>query len=209
MAHLLHIIASPMGAESRSQAIGDAFVAEYRATHPHDTVDVWNLWDGTLHHFDRTSVEGRLAIFYGQEPQGEPARAWREVLETFHRFDAADRVVFSVPMWNSGIPYKLKQFIDCVSQPGTVFYVNPTDGYTHLLAGRGKKALTIYTSAVYGPKVSPEFGSDFQSNYFADWLRWTGITDITEIRSQPTLTGDAEAVQAEALTQAREIARTF
>jgi LacI family transcriptional regulator len=36
------------------------------------------------------------------------------------RFLAADRLLFSVPMWNAGIPYVLKQFIDVVSQPGAI-----------------------------------------------------------------------------------------
>ena len=51
-------------------------------------------------------------------------------------------------MWNAGIPYILKQFIDVVSQPGMVFGFDPEPGYTGLLTGR--KAAVVYTSAVYG-----------------------------------------------------------
>lgn len=102
-------------------------------------------------------------------------------------------VLFSVPMWNAGIPYILKQFIDVVSQPGTVFGIDPETGYEHLLAGRGKRAAVVYTSAVWGPALGPAFGRDFQSTYFEDWLAWTGITDITPIHHHPTLTGDADA----------------
>ena len=87
----------------------------------------------------------------------------------------------------------LKQFIDVVSQPGWIFGVDPVTGYQHLLAGRGKKVAVIYTSAVWGPALGPEFGSNFQSTYFDDWLRWTGLTDISEIRFHPTLTGDRAA----------------
>ena len=61
----------------------------------------------------------------------------------------ADGYLFSVPMWNAGVPYILKQFIDVVSQPGMVFAFDPAAGYTGLLTG--KKAASIYTSAVYGP----------------------------------------------------------
>lgn len=211
MAHLLHIVASPMGAESKSRQIGEAFVQEYQATHPNDTVDTWNLWeDGALPPFDLDAVNGRLAIFYGRTPEGKEATAWQAVLDTFARFAAAERLVVSIPMWNHSVPWRLKQFIDCVSQPGTVFFVDPENGYTHLLADKGKKAAVIYTSAVYAPGVPPRFGvSDHHSTYFRDWLEWTGITDITEIRSQPTLNGDAEAVQAEAIATARKAATTF
>ena len=211
MARLLHIVASPMGAESRSRQIGETFVEEYRATHPNDTIDTWDLWeDDALPPFGRDAVNGRLAIFYSRTPEGREAEAWQAVLDTFARFDAADRIVVSCPMWNHGVPYRLKQFVDVVSQPGTVFFVNPETGYAHLLEGKGKKAVVIYTSAVYAPGVPPQFGAgDHQSTFFREWLEWTGITDVTEIRSQPTLSGDVEAVEAEAIAAARKIATTF
>jgi FMN-dependent NADH-azoreductase len=112
-------------------------------------------------------------------------------------------------MWNAGIPYVLKQLIDVISQPGWVFGVDPVTGYSHLLAGRGKRVAVVYTSAVWGPELGPDFGSDFQSTYFSDWLRWAGLTDISEIRSHPTLTGDREAIRAIAEATARDIAKTF
>ena len=81
-------------------------------------------------------------------PTGEQAAAWQAAKSTFERFAAADEYLFTVPMWNHGIPYILKQFIDVVSQPGMVFSFDPEAGYTGLLTG--KKAAVIYTSAVYG-----------------------------------------------------------
>ena len=56
-------------------------------------------------------------------------------------------------MWNAGVPYILKQFIDVISQPGLVFGFDPERGYTGLL--KDKKAAVIYTSAVYGPGAAP------------------------------------------------------
>ena len=94
-------------------------------------------------------------------------------------------------MWNAGIPYILKQFIDVVSQPGMVFSFDPELGYTGLVTGR--KAAVVYTSAVYGPGRPPSFGSDFQAPYLRDWLNWAGIADVTEIAFRPNLaTADAE-----------------
>ena len=61
----------------------------------------------------------------------------------------------------------------------------------------------------WGPPLGPEFGSDFQSTYFRDWLCWTGLTDISEIRFHPTLTGDWDTTRREANAQARDIAKTF
>jgi FMN-dependent NADH-azoreductase len=103
----------------------------------------------------------------------------------------------------------LKQFVDVVSQPGWVFGVDPASGYQHLLAGRGKRAAVIYTSAVWAPGVGPEFGADFQAPFFTGWLNWTGIDDVTEIRFHPTLTGDAEEAGRIAREAARDTAKTF
>jgi len=150
-----------------------------------------------------------MTIFGGGTPEGEQAVAWQAAQAAFARFDAADRLLFSVPMWNASVPYILKQFIDVISQPGMVFGVDPQAGYSHLLEGKGKKAAVIYTSAVWGPPLGPEFGNNFHSSYFDDWLRWTGITDISEIRYHPTLTGDAASERDKAHQTARETARTF
>ena len=39
-------------------------------------------------------------------------------------------------MWNFGIPYKLKQYIDLIVQPGLTFSFDPARGYSPLLKTR-------------------------------------------------------------------------
>ncbi|WIM98997.1 NAD(P)H-dependent oxidoreductase [Actinoplanes oblitus] len=205
---LLHIAASPRGERSESLAIAQTFLTAARATRPDLDTEEWNLWDGTLPPFGPDAAAAKMTIFGGQEPTGAAADAWAAALATFRRFDAADHYLFSVPMWNAGIPYILKQFIDVISQPGLVFGFDPAAGYSGLL--HGKKATVVYTSAVYGPDRPPAFGSDFQSTYFADWLHWTGIHDQTEIHFRPNLaTADAETDRAAAHDRAREQAKLF
>ena len=41
------------------------------------------------------------------------------------RLAQADRVLISTPMWNFGIPYKLKQWFDLIVQPGITFRFDP------------------------------------------------------------------------------------
>ena len=204
----MHISSSPRGADSDSLRIAHAFTDTYAESHPGETVEHWDLWDGALPAFAE-GAKAKMTVFGGGTPEGEPGRVWAQARAAFERFAAADRVLFSVPMWNGGIPYVLKQFIDVVSQPGWVFGVDPVTGYQHLLADRGTRVAVVYTSAVWGPGLGPEFGNDFQSTYFADWLRWTGCTDISDIRFHPTLTGDRAAEDATALASARDIAKTF
>jgi FMN-dependent NADH-azoreductase len=209
MSRLLHISASPRGAASISLGIANVFLETYALHHPDVEIDTFDLWDGSLPEFGPVATGAKMTVFGGGVPQGEQAAAWRDLEAVFQRFDAADRLLFSVPMWNAGVPYILKQFIDVVSQPGWIFGVNAETGYIPLLANKGKKAAVIYTSGVWGPGVSAAFGSDFHSTFFDDWLRWTGITDISDIRYHPTLTGDATAALHAAHERAREVAAGF
>jgi FMN-dependent NADH-azoreductase len=208
MSRLLHISSSPRGEDSVSLKIADAHIDAYRAAYPDDEVEHWDLWDGTLPAFGPAGAKAKMTVFGGGEPTGAQADAWRAARAAFERFDAADRLLFSVPMWNAGVPFVLKQLIDVISQPGWIFGVDPLSGYTPLLAGQGKQAVVIYTSAVWGPELGPEFGRDFQSPFFRDWLEWTGITDITEIHYHPTLVGDSDAALDAALAEAEHVGRS-
>ena len=208
MSALLHVAASPRGSASESRALAATFLTAFAETHPDVPVDTLDLWDGTLPAFGAAATAGKMALFAGQEPQGEAAEAWQAVEATFRRFAAADRYLFSVPMWNAGVPYVLKQFIDVVSQPGLLFDFDPATGYRGLLAGR--KAAVVYTSAVYGDGRGPAFGNDFQAPYVEDWLRFVGITDISSVSFRPNLaTADAEAGRQRAHAEARDLGKRF
>ena len=149
-----------------------------------------------------------MAIFAGQEFTPDQAAAWSAVEETFARFDAADEYVFSVPMWNAGVPYVLKQLIDVISQPGLLFGFDPEHGYTGLL--RNKRAVVAATSAVYGVGRPASFGSDFQTTFFEDWLQWAGISDITTLEFRPNVAvADADQRRVEAHQRAVEAGRAF
>jgi FMN-dependent NADH-azoreductase len=172
------------------------------------TIGTFDLWDGSLPGFGPAAAAAKMNVFAGRAPSGDQAAAWQAAERTFRRLADADYYLFSVPMWNHGIPYVLKQFIDVVSQPGMVFAFDAEHGYTGLLTG--KRAVVIYTSAVYGTGRPAAFGSDFQAPYFNDWLAWTGITDTTEICFRPDLaTADADAGRQAAHAAAREAAKKF
>lgn len=208
MTRLLHISSSPRGAASESLQIADAFLAAYRETHAAAELDTFDLWDGTLPPFGPAAAAAKMAVFAGETPTGAAGAAWQAAQDTFHRFAAADHYLFSVPMWNAGVPYILKQFIDVITQPGLAFGFDPEHGYTGLLSG--KKAATLYTTAVYAPGRPPSFGSDFMEPYLADWLTFIGITSVHAVRFQPNLvTAEADAGRRAAHAEARDLGKTF
>lgn len=185
MPRLLYIKASPRP-ESRSIAIAGAYLDALKAKRPDLDVDVLPLWSEPLPHFDGDKANAKLSVITGQAHTASQKTAWDEVLAIIARFKAADMYLFAVPMWNGGIPYRLKQYIDIVHQPGELFGLDPATGYFGLL--KNKRAVIAYTSGAYAPdKPSPAFGSDHHAAYMRSWLNQAGITDITELRHQPTL----------------------
>jgi FMN-dependent NADH-azoreductase len=208
MTTLLHISASPRGDRSESLSLARSFLDAYREQNPDHALVEWDLWDGSLPEFGPAAASAKMDVFAGLEPSGAAGAAWRDVRAAFERFAAADRYLFSVPMWNAGVPYILKQFIDVVSQPGMVFGFDPVTGYSGLVTGR--KCAVIYTSAVFGDGRGSAFGNDFQAPYFEDWLRWAGINDITSIQFRPNLaTTDAESGRRTARAQAVQAGKAF
>ena len=208
MSTLLHIAASPRGLASQSLHIAETFLETYRESHPEAAVTTWDIWDGTVPEFGPAAAGAKMTVFGGGTPEGEQGAAWQAAQDAFARFDAADRLLLSVPMWNAGIPYKLKQLIDVISQPGMIFGFDPVTGYTGLL--ENKRVAVIYTGAVYGPDRGPGFGNDFQQPFFEDWLRWAGVDDIRSIAFRPNLaTADPEPGRRAAHAEATEVARGF
>jgi FMN-dependent NADH-azoreductase len=205
MRKLLHVSASPRGPRSESLAIAATFLEAFRETHPGVEVETWDLWDGSLPAFGPEAAAAKMEVFAGGSPTGT---AWQAAVDTFHRFADADAYLFSVPMWNAGVPYILKQLIDVISQPGMVFSFDPVEGYTGLLTGR--RAAVVYTGAVYGPGRGPAFGSDFQQPFLEDWLRWAGIEPAVDISFRPNLaTADADTARRIAHARARDAGKIF
>ena len=197
MSKLLYIQASPRIGRSASIAVAEHFLAAYRAKHPGDTVETLNLWETELPEFDGATIDAKYAVMHGQAHTPAQFEAWKAVTRIADRFKSADKYLFSLPMWNFGIPYKLKHFIDVLVQPGLTFTVTPEGGYKGLVTG--KPAVAIYArGGAYGPGTGAE-GYDAQSAYMRQILGFIGFADIKEIFVEPTLAGttaNADAVAA-------------
>jgi len=98
--------------------------------------------------------------------------------------------LFSLPMWNFGVPYVLKHLIDVIVQPGLTFSFSPTEGYKGLVTG--KKAVAVYArGGAYGPGTGAE-AYDLQSKTLGGILGFIGITDVTSIFVESTLAAPAD-----------------
>jgi len=209
MSKLLHIEASPRGQRSASITVARHFLDVYRAKHPGDTVETFDLWETSLPEFNGATIDAKYAVLHGQKLTADQDRAWQVVTKVADHFKSADKYLFSLPMWNFGIPYKLKHFIDVLVQPGLTFSFTPGEGYKGLVTG--KPATVIYArGGAYGPGSGAE-GYDSQSAYLRQILGFIGIAGLKEIFVEPTMasaTSKEEAVSA-ASAKVDALAGTF
>lgn len=209
MSKLLHVEASPRGDRSASVTVAKHFIDAYKAAHPGDTVETLDLWHTDLPEFNGATIDAKYAVMHGQQHTPEQLQAWQKVVAVADHFKSADKYVFSLPMWNFGIPYKLKHFIDVLAQPGLAFSFTPGEGYKGLITG--KSAVVIYArGGAYGPGTGAE-GYDAQSTYMKQILGFIGFTDIKEIFVEPTLASPTSKDEAIAASnkKASDLVSTF
>lgn len=199
MRRLLHIQASPRGARSRSDAIGLYFLDALQARVQELDIATLNVFDADLPAFDRTAIEGRYGLLMGEPVPPEQHQAWSELRTIVDHFLSFDTWLFTVPMWNFGLPYRLKHYVDLVTHPGLTFR-NDADGNVEGLAA-GRTAIIVAASAMpFG--ANPEIdGLDFQLSYLRAWLGFIGVTDIQAVRVAGTF--GPEAIVQAAMAKAR------
>jgi FMN-dependent NADH-azoreductase len=188
MPTLLHIEASPRKTRSASLDVAHAYIDAYRATHPDHTVDVLDLWSIDLPEFDGVALDAKYAEMSNTPLNEAQQRAWTSIRQLAQRLHDADTLLFSVPLWNFSIPYKLKHFIDVVSQGGILFSVDER-GLNGLL--KNKKAVVMYARGLDFSMESstPAHTFDFQRPYMEAWLRFIGVTEVESVIVEKTLFG--------------------
>jgi len=179
MKKLLYIQASPRGEKSNSLKLANEYLAGYQEKYPDATIDTIDPWDANLPEFDGDSAAAKVS-FFGEAAMNERQKTvYDELVSIFNRFNAADDYLFATPMWNFGVPYKLKQYIDILSMPGTLFGFEPAKGYIGLL--KNKRAVIVSTAAIYMPGLSKAYGTDYSTPYLTDWLNFAGVSDVTSV----------------------------
>jgi FMN-dependent NADH-azoreductase len=205
--HLLHVIGSPRD-RSASRQVANAFIDEWKTQHPEGTLDDLDVWTIDLPAFDGPVLEAKYAGIEGRPLDAKQSAAWQTVQSLAERFHRADLILFSVPMWNFGIPYRLKHLIDVISQKDVLFTFDER-GPNGMLDGR-----TVVTVAARGVQLGTDFPPElynFQSTYMAMWARMVGITDTHVIEVEKTLAGAEQdrTSRESASEQARDLARAL
>jgi len=205
---LLHLDASPRGERSRSRPVAEAWITALEALVPLEVSRI-DLSAETLPSLGLGMIEGRYARIIGANVDPALAAEWDRVDAVGRNFLAHDAILISTPMWNFGIPYPLKHYIDCVTQPGIAFTNNAAGEVIGHAAG--KPAMVIAASALDIDPAGPLASFDFQLAYLERWLGFIGVSDIHTLRVAPTYgaEGEVQAVVAAAAERARAMAPGF
>lgn len=200
MSHLLYIEASPRKKRSSSIEIARIYLNTYRESHPKDDIEILDLWQRELPRFDGDVIDSKYAIMHGESHTEAQRKSWRAVEQVIADFKRADSYLFSIPMWNFGIPYPLKHYFDVIVQPSYTFNFSPSEGYKGLVTG--KPAVIIYSrGGAYGPGTGGE-ALDFQKTYMETILKFIGFSDIKSIVIEPTLS--SPEAKEKAMEQAKK-----
>jgi FMN-dependent NADH-azoreductase len=210
MANLLYVECSPRKAFSASIEVCRAFLDSYRTANPADDIQTLDIWNLAMPEFDNDVLAAKYAGLSGTPLTRAQTSAWRRIEELAAPFHAADKLLFGVPLWNFGIPYRLKHLIDVISQKDVLFTFDGT-GFAGKLAGR--KAAVVYARGLdYASPGSftPAREYDLQRPYVEMWLKFVGVTDVHGIVVEKTLFGpDGQADRSAAIEEARTLGKRF
>lgn len=198
MKTLLHIIATPRGASSSTLKISEEILNTFRRQHPDGRIDTLDLFVEPLPSMTLHATNGKYCLLSGKELDAETRPAWVPIEAHIKRFLAADIVVISTPMWNFGMPYVLKHYIDVIVQPRHLFRY--TENGPEGLA-TGKKVFVVTTrGGDYSEGPAKAFDQLEPSLRIV--LGFIGIPDPIFINGQPMAAGP-EVVQQK-LEEARQ-----
>ncbi|MDN7427162.1 FMN-dependent NADH-azoreductase [Burkholderia sp. AU45388] len=201
---LLNIVSSPRGARSASIAVANAFVDAYRNAGTPIDVDTLNVWEENLPEFDGHAIGAKYKGVANEPMNAAEQSVWRRIQSLAKRFQAADRIVVGVPMWNFGYPYKLKQLIDLVSQRNMLFTF---DGASYGPLLEIPRALVIHVRGQgeeTGAGRAGRAGFGHQADYIEFWLKLIGVNEVRNLTVEHTW--NARAHESIERAQARAIA---
>jgi len=194
MSNVLLIHSSVFGEKSQSLALARDFLKRY----PHRSLVERALSPRTMPHLDGETFAAMGAPADALTGAQRAAVALSDTL--IAELEAADTIVFALPMYNFSIPSTLKAWIDHVARRGRTFRYSE-QGPEGLL--KGKKVFVLAARGGVYSNGTPSAAFDFQEPYLRAVLAFIGLTDVTFIHLEGLAMGPqaADASRAKALAE--------
>ena len=196
MTNILHITASIRGEESVSRSLGNKLV-EGLAAKQDAAVITRNLAKNDLPFIDAERHAANLAPY--AERSGDQHALAKIADELIDELEAADTIVFSVPVYNFTVPATLKAWADLVARAGRTFRYTE-NGPEGLLTGK-----KVYITAASG---GTGMGSDidFMSPWLKFFLGFLGMKDVELVAADGIMGEGGEEKIADAHEEVEKLA---
>jgi len=181
-ARLLHVICTPRGLASNTARVSNVLLEALLEKNDDLTVTTLDLFKADLPSVAGKNIESKYMLMTGQTLDDSAQTSWRQIERSIEQFLDADIYLLTVPMWNFGIPYALKYYIDAIVQPGYLFRYTE-DGRPEGLV-KGRKMICV-TSRGGDYSSGPLKAYDFVENYLRTIFGFVGITDMRFFNVQP------------------------
>ena len=182
-----------------SMSATNRMVAHLLAKLPAGSVQTVNLAETDIQPLDKAAVEMFIAtVFQRQQPNAEQAALLARLMSVVEQVKSARRLVIAYPMYNFGIPARLKDWLDNLVVPGETFRYGE-DGAPQGLMGAHKVLLLQASGSVYS-EGRPMAQMDFASSYLKTLLGgFLGFASVDTVYAEGTA-GDWEAAVQRACT---------
>jgi len=196
MTNILHVTSSIRGDDSVSTSLGSKLVKRL-AIKDEATVVTRDLAKNDLPFIDAERHAANLAPFADRsDAQHGLAKIADELID---ELEAADTIVFSVPVYNFTVPATLKAWADLVARAGRTFRYTQ-NGPEGLLTDK-----TVYiTAATGGTPIGSDI--DFMSPWLKFFLGFLGMTDVRIVAADGILGEGGEEKIAEAHQEVERLA---
>ena len=186
---------SPRGDRSRSHALCEAFLEEYRKSHPAMDIETVNLQRMALKPFDQFSTDDRNAL--------RRVKAFdAPIFELANQFRRADRIVIGAPLRDLTFPAMLRVYIEYICVREVTYHYEGKESKGDCMATK-----LAYLNVSGGPEPEENLGVEY-------WRQLSERFGIREFHHVDAYGLDiepekSESIMAAACDKARALAKSF
>ena len=147
---------------------------------PADSVQTVNLAETDIQPLDKAAVEMVIAtVFQGQQPNAEQSALFARMMSVVKQVKSARRLVIAYPMYNFGIPARLKDWLDNLVIPDETFRYGE-EGAPQGLMGAHKVLLLQASGGVFsaGPMAQMDCASSYLKTLLGGFLGFASVDTV-------------------------------
>lgn len=163
-----------------AEAATNRMVQHLVARLPAGSTEVVNLAEADIQPLDKDMLDAIVhTVFQRQQPDSGQRALLARSGEVIAKVKSAPRLVIAYPMYNFGIPARLKDWLDNLVVPGETFRYG-ADGTPRGLMSAHKVLLLQASGSVYtdGPMAQMDFASSYLKTLLGGFLGFASVDTI-------------------------------